>query len=392
MISTSQIRSVCLAAALLFLHTRPSHPQDKPQPQVSIDLRALGAAADLFADKSDSKYQQRGTMSLFWLGEDRLVVAFSTTPRWTDSGKVVALRVRMLVFDRKGDKRNEREWNFGAEGSESDATLDLAPGPENSILAVHASNAAGKIPEGDFIQVLNPDATLRQDLYVPATGAWVPSVLAQPALIVETYYANKHSSFAWWSGQPLKSGASLDLPPHRDDTEVTTAGPGVAARADCLTVHLCSGIRVFGPGKTVWSYAIPSPEMVPVPLVFLSPSALLIALYDSDSNKSQLVVGRPNASEAILQAIPRGNQVTAVTGVTADGHRVSLGTAGEAGLCGTFGFWCRQRSEVLVLDVVSKQILFEQEISPNGALSAISPDGRLLALFDRNRLTLYPLP
>ena len=134
-------------------------------------------------------------------------------------------------------------------------TLELTPGPDNSILAIHQSNSEGKIPDGDFVQVLNADTTLRQDFYVPATSNWVPSILPDPSLVLQTYYANKHSSLTWWSGKPLKPGPKLDLSPNQG--ELLAGPPGLATWADCTTSIFCFGVRVYRQDKPAWIYPLP---------------------------------------------------------------------------------------------------------------------------------------
>jgi len=398
-ISRNQIRRWVFVAILGILAATSSHPQEKPQPQVAIDLKPLGAAPDLFADQSDSKTQQRGVINVFWLGNDRLAVAFSTNRRWSNTKEPEPLHVHLLIFDPAGKQLNERDWSFSGEGPAGETTLELAPGPDDSILAVHESNASGKIPEGDFIQVLNPDTSLRQDFYVPATSAWVPAVLPHANLVVQTFYANKHTSLAWWSGRPLKPNATLDLPPKTEDllalaaakpnSEETIAGPEVAASADCPTVPLCSGIRVFGPGKVAWMYHIPEPDTVPVPLAFLSSTALVVELRHPDRKEVALLVAHPDGKYDPLPAPPHGLQALTVTSVAADGQRLALDAGGEVGLCGAFDFWCKQRAEAIVLDIPANRIVLEQELSVNGGRSALSPDGKHLAIFDRDKLTIY---
>jgi hypothetical protein len=380
--------SVALAATSAFA-------QEHTQPQVTVDLKSLGAASDLFADQGDSKYQQRGVIKVFWLDDARVAVAFSTNRRWSGTQKPEPLHVRLLIFDLQGKQLQSREWEFGSEGPDAAMTLELTPGPDNSILAVHRSNSAGKIPDGDFVQVLNADTSLRQDFYVPATSNWEPSILPEPGLVLETYFANHHSALTWWSGKPLKAGHKLDLPPSRDET--LAGPPGLAARADCANSTLCFGVRVYGseatqPEKAFWSYSLPEPEMVPVPRVFLSPTALVVDLQREDEKQGQLVVIHPNGAPTTLPALPHGFQVTSTTSVSRDGGRFTLVGSGEAGICGTFSLWCNERGQTLVIDVPANRIVFQQGISATGGTSSLSPDGKHLAIFDRDRLAVYALP
>ncbi len=384
--TTSLVALLIIAACAL--------AQGKPQPAVTIDLKPLGAAPDLFSDSGDSKNQQRGVINVFWLGVDRIAVAFNTNRRWSGTNKPGPLHIRLLIFQLIGDhslkQQQSREWDFGAEGPDGAITLDLTPGPDDSILAVHESNSAGKIPEGDFVQILNQDTSLRQDFYVPATSAWVPSILPEPNLVLETYYANKHSSLAWWSGKPLKPGPTLDLPLGNEET---LAGPlGVAAQADCANPTLCFGVRVYRPEKGAWYYTLPAPETVPLPRLFLSPTALVVELRHPDQKQSELVLVHPDGTHTPLPAIPHGSQMVGATGVSSDGRRFALTAAGEVGICGLFEIWCNQRGQALVIDVPSNRIVFQQEISAAGGTSSLSADGKHFAVFDRDRLAVYGLP
>jgi hypothetical protein len=376
-------------AALLIVETF-ALAQQKPQPQLTVDLKPLGAAPDLFADQGDSKYQQRGVINVFWLDNDHLAAAFSTTHRWSTTQKPEPLHIRLIVFDLQGKQLHRRDWDIGADGPEAAMTLELTPGPDNSILAIHQSNSTGKIPDGDFVQVLNADTTLRQDLYVPATSNWVPSILPEPGLVLQTYYANKHSSLTWWSGKPLKPGVKLDLSPNQG--ELLAGPPGVATWADCTTSMFCVGIRVYRQEKPAWSYALPEAELEPLPRVFLSPTSLVVELRSMEDNHSELVLSHADGTHSPLPAIPHNSQVVGVTGVSRDGQRFALTSTGEVGICGMFDFWCNERSHAIVIDVSANPIIFQQGISAAGGTSSLSPDGKHLAIFDRDKLSVYPLP
>jgi hypothetical protein len=385
--------------AALLIVAAYARAQEKPEPAVTVDLKPLGASPDLFSDSGDSKNQQRGVINVFWLGVDRVAVAFSTNRRWSGANKPGPLHIRLLIFQLIGEhslkQQQSREWDFGAEGPEASITLDLTPGPDDSILAIHKSNSAGKIPDGDFVQVLNSDTSPRQDFYVPATSAWVPSILPEPGLVLETYYANKHSSLAWWSGKPLKPGPTLDLPLGNEET---LAGPaGIAAQADCGNPTYCFGVRVYfpettRPAKAAWYYSLPEPETVPLPRVFLSPTALVVELRHLDQKQSDLVLIHPDGTHTPLPAIPHGSQMVGATGVSSDGRRFALTAAGEVGICGLFEIWCNQRDQALVIDVPSKRVVFQQEISAAGGTSSLSADGKHFAVFDRDKLAVYLLP
>jgi hypothetical protein len=382
--------SVRIAFALVFLAVLPSLGQQKPQPQISIDLKPLGAAPDLFADQGDSRYQQRGVINVFWLDNDHFAAAFSTTRRWSTSQEPQPLQIRLIVFDLQGKQLHSRDWNFGSDGPEAAMTLEVTPGPDDSILAIYQSNSEGKIPDGDFAQVLNPDTTLRQDFYIPATSNWVPSILPEPGLVLQTYYANKHSSLTWWSGKPLKPGVKLELSPNQG--EILAGPPGVATWADCTTSIFCFGVRVYGNGKPTWSYPLPETEVEPLPRVFLGPASLVIELRSTEKKQSDLVLARADGTHTALPAIPHGSQVVGATGVSRDGQRFALTTTGEVGICGVFDVWCNERTQTIVIDVPANRIIFQQSIGAAGGTSSLSPDGKHLAIFDRDKLSVYSMP
>jgi hypothetical protein len=364
--------------------------QEKPRPQATIDLKPLGAAPDLFADRGESEYQQRGVINVFWLDSDHFAVAFSSSRRWSGTQKPEPLHIRLIVFDLQGKQLHSRDWDLGAEGPEAAMTLELTPGPDNSILAIHRSNSEGKIPDGDFVQVLNADTTLRQDFYVPATSNWIPSLLTEPGLVLQTYYANKHSSVTWWTGKPLKPDLKLDLPPGNED--ILAGPPGIAARADCAYSNLCFSVRIYRPDKPAGTYTLPEAEHTALPRIFLGPTSLVIELRSAEDDHSDLVLARTDGTHSSLPAMPHGSQVVGVTGVSRDGQRFALTAAGQVGICGMFDFWCNERSHALVIDIPSNRIVFQQGISAAGGTSSLSPDGRHLAIFDRDKLSVYSLP
>lgn len=342
---------------------------------------------------SDSKYEQRGIINLFWVGEDRVAVAFSTNRRWTNSDKPEPLEVRLVVFDRAGKQLNERNWHIGAEGPAGDATLELLPGPDDSILALHESvtegSGAPRIPEGNLVQVLNADTSLRQNFYIPSTSVYAPSNSAEPSLVLQTFYADQHSELVWWTGKPLKPHLKMELSKGR---EPVLAGANVAARPMCATPTLCSGVRVFRSGAAPWIYKTPAMEFQPMPRLFLSPTSLLIELRHPDHKQGQFVVAHQEGAETQLAPLPKDEQVAGVSSVSSDGQRFSVETSQGVGLCGAFDFLCKERGNTLIYDVAANKVIFQQEVSANGAVSAISPDGRQVAVFDRDRLAIYALP
>jgi hypothetical protein len=382
-----------LTAALGSIFLGAAGAQEKNQPTATVDLKPLGAATDLFATPSDSKYEQRGMINLFWVGEDRIAVAFSTNHRWTNSPKPEPLEVRLVVFDRAGKQLNQRNWSFGAEGPASSATLDLLPGPDNSILAIHETVAEGpdapKIPEGNFVQVLNADTSLRQNFYIPSTSAYVFSGATEPELVLQTFYADQHSSLVWWTGKPLKPGVKIELSKGR---ETILAGSKTAAQPMCATPSLCSGVRVFRAGAAPWNYKTPAMEFQPMPRLFLSPTALLIELRHPDQKQGQFLIARQDGTQTQLAPLPKDQQVSGVTSVSSSGQRFSVDTSQEVGICGGFDFLCKERGNTLVYDIPANKIIFQQEVSAKGAVSVISPDGHQVAIFDRDRLAIYALP
>ena len=368
----------------------PVHAEQKRQPETIIELRPLGAASDLFAGNTDnSKYEKRGVLSALWLGSDRVAVAFSTNPRYGKSEAPEPLHMRLLIFDRSGKQQSSREWNFAATGPEGDATLDIEPGPDDSILAIHDTpTPPGAVPEGNFIQVLNPDTSLRQDFYVPATSIYAPAWPSATDLVLEQFFADKHIALSYYSGHPLASHAVVQAPPSAGDILV---GPKEVARKVCPAKSQCTGINVHRSDGTYWLYANTSPEIVPVPRAFLDASSLLIELRHKDK-AGPLIVAHVDGSQTQLPALPGGLEVAGVTGVSSNGQRFSIEAAGENGLCGAFDFFCTERARVFVIDVPTSHIVFEESLSINGGQTALSPDGHHLAILDHNALSIYAVP
>jgi len=118
----------------------------------------------------------------------------------------------------------------------------------------------------------------------------------------------------------------------------------------------------------------------------------VVELRHPDRKEVALLVAHPDGKYDPLPAPPHGLQALTVTSVAADGQRLALDAGGEVGLCGAFDFWCKQRAEAIVLDIPANRIVFEQELSLNGGRSALSPDGKHLAIFDRDRLAIYTVP
>jgi hypothetical protein len=379
--------------AVLVLVLTASSARAQPKAEVQIDLKPLGAAPDLFTDQSEAKYAQRAIATLFWLDNDHVAVAFSTTHRWSSSERPEPLHVRLIVFDRTGKQLHEREWSIGAEGPEAATTLEIAPGPAGSVLAVHRSTAQApgdRIPDGDFIQVLNSDTSLRQNFYVPASSASVAGSLTDPRLVLQTFFADKHTSLSWWGGNPLKSETKLDLPLSLE--EDTLAGPGVAARSICATKTLCSGIRVFRPGDAPWIVNTPMPEFTPVPLGFLQPDSLVVEMRDLYGKSKSWFVAHPNGGQTQLPALTKSFEAFNVTGASADGNRFSVDVGGETGICGALSLYCKDFGRAMIVDVRANRIVLEEPLSVYGGQSAISPDGKQLAIFDRDKLLVYNIP
>lgn len=403
-----------LTPLLLFPHltltqgiAQQNSVEQKPssaKPAIQVNLHPLGVAPDLFTDQSDSKYEQRAVDTVFWLDNDTLAAAFSTTRRWTEKENPQPLNVRLVTFDRAGKQLFERNWTVGNDGPEAATSLQIAPGPDRSILAVHSSIQAGPnvngIPEGDFIQVLNADTSLRQDFYVPASSAWVGNAISDSRLLLENFYADKHISLAWWSGNPLKLETQLDLPWAAEDT---LAGPGVAARGMCecnspqiggvcLDRSRCNAIRVFRPNRPQQIILTPSPTFSPVPIGFLRPDALLVELRDSEGTAKSWFLARSDGVQTPLPSLPKSVEAAELTGVSADSERFSIDLGGETGLCGALNLYCKNYGRILVIDVTANRVVLEEPLSVYGGRSALSPDGKALAVFDKNKLAIYAVP
>ncbi|AXC13726.1 hypothetical protein ACPOL_4454 [Acidisarcina polymorpha] len=375
-----------------FLSAMPLWCQSKQQAVINVDLKPLGAAPDLFTDQSDSKYSQRGVIGVFWVNRDRVAVAFSTTRRWSDKEERQPLQIRLIIFDPSGKQLNQRDWNFGGEGPAGDSTLDLAPGPENTILAIHDSAtppAPGAIPEGNFIQVLKPDTSLEQNFYVPATSVAITGIAVGPGLPIQTFYADKHSSLTWWSGNPLQPGPKLDIPHASGQILV---GPATAARPVCADPNACTAIRVFRPGQPDWFFRNTNADLVPSGLVFLDGNSLLVDLLHLDGKGERMLLAHPDGTQTPLPDLPKAQTRLTITGVSANARRFSIDASTDASTCKPINFFCKQVAKAYVIDTAANKIVLEENLSLNGAQSALSPDGTQLAIFDKDKLAIYPVP
>src|SRR5436190_18366810 len=75
------------------------------KPDRSVDLLAHGMRTDAFERPSYNKcpYQYRGYRSVQWLDEERILVAFNTSPDCAMKAGLLAGVLRLAVFDLKGN-------------------------------------------------------------------------------------------------------------------------------------------------------------------------------------------------------------------------------------------------------------------------------------------------
>lgn len=170
------------------------------------------------------------------------------------------------------------------------------------------------------------------------------------------------------------------------------SGPEVAARAVCKSDTVCAGIQLFGPGATTRLIANPSMGLVPVPRIFLTAAKLLVEMRGPGGKREDWFVLDKEGVKSPLPELPTGLQVASISGIADGGGRFSLDGMEKTGLCGGIDLWCKARGQALVVDVPTNKIVFQQEMSGFGGISALSPDGRRLAILDRGRLTVYGVP
>jgi hypothetical protein len=376
-------------AACLAIFAASAIAESKPQPALIIDLKAHGMAADLFSDPREDRDQARGLVAIFWTSPDRLAAAFNTSPRYTKPNHPEPFQVRVVVFDAAGKQQASRDWSFGTTGPEGDAMLALEPGPDQTILAVHLStNGANGIPEGNLVQVLSQELKLVQNFYVPSDSALVPSIPPGSSLVMEKAQATGGAVLQFFSGSPLKPRANLSLA-HQTET---LAGPDEAAHLVCSKPEVCSEVQVTPAKGQQWSYA-EKPPLVPHPRAFLNASTLLVEV-EVPEKANRLLLLHADASRTELPALRSSDSVAAVAGVSADGARFALDFYGQSGLCGVVDFGCKHHADAKVFGVGnnSGSIIFEVPLAVQGGMSALSPDGKHLAVLDRGKLLIYALP
>jgi hypothetical protein len=383
-------RLVEVLAAWILLGALTAFPESGPQPAVTIDLKTFGMAADLFAKPSESRDQARGLLNLFWLGSDRLVAAFSTSPRYTKSNHPIPLQVRLVIFDIEGKQQATKDWTFSAEGPEGDTTLDVEPGPDKTILAIHVSaSAAPGLPEGNQLQVLSSEAKLLQNFYIPSDSVMLPVPPPVTSLVLQQFVDADRTALRFFTGRPLKSHLIIQFPRRTE----TLVGPNEAARVVCSDPTTCPTVRVFKADGTSWGYT-ETPHLIPHPRAFLNPNTLLVEV-EVPEKANKLLLLHSDGSRSDVPSLKSTDSIGSVAGVATDGSRFAIDTYGENGVCGFLDFACSQHAKSLVMEVAggtAVRVIFEKSLSSQGGKSSLSPDGKRLAVLDRGKVLLFPLP
>ncbi len=373
-----------LAACLLALPLA-CLADSQPKPAVTIELKTLGMASDLYANQPDNRDEARAVLDVFWISPDRLASVFSTSPRFQKPNHPEPYQVRLVVFDSSGKEYSRRDWTFAETGPEATALLAFQAGPEGSILAIHATTSdTPGLPEGNLIQVLSPETKLQQNFYIASDSVLVPSSPPGSALVVQQFHGNGKSTLHFWSGAPLKDSFNFRL---SRQTE-TLAGPREAAQQVCSKPGVCPGAQVIRPDGSSWVYAGKESSVLH-PRAFLTPSTLL-AEVETKENPSQLLLLHADAAATELQVTKHGDRVADFAGMAADGSRFAIDVYGESGVCGFLDLACSHRSRAIV--VSADKLIFEAPLSAAGGKSSLSPDGKHLAVLDRGKLLLFTIP
>ena len=371
-------------------------PAENVPPPVTIDLKAAGMAADLFSKPPENRDQARGMLNIFWLTPDQLVAAFSTTPRYPKPKEAPPLGIRMVVFDSAGKQLATKDWSFAATGPEGDASLDIEPGPDHTILVIHVSATdTGVVPEGNQLQVLSGTGKLLQNFYIPSDSALLPPPsAAASSLVLQRYTSEDRSTLRFFTGRPLKSRLEFQVAKKSE----TITGPMEVARLICSKPAVCPKLHVARADGTGWDFT-DAPENTPHPRAFLGADTILVEV-EVPNKPSKLMLVRPNSPPTLLPQIKNNDAITNVAGVATDGSRFALDTYGGGSMCNFLDFACSYHAKSLVFDIsgVKKgeaaggSILFEKGLSVEAGKSALSPDGRRLAVLDHGKLLVFSLP
>jgi len=88
---------------------------------------------------------------------------------------------------------------------------------------------------------------------------------------------------------------------------------------------------------------------------------------------------------------PKGYHIDNYPGDTSDGFRSMIFVSNGSGLCDLWRFTCPKHGRLIVFETASKRVLIDRNFPFDGR-ARLSPDGKHLAIFEKNSLEILSLP
>ncbi len=367
---------VCLAVSL------PGHAEDKPKPLV-IPLEPFGLPKGFFTGGRSfgCLHVHIAGTRLFWLDSDHLFVAFTTGPPCTFRSGPDTVRLRAIVFDRKGAKIASRDWPL-------EDNLTLFAGPRQTVvlwrrnLLQFLDEHLKTVESGEFDE--KP-----RGLYVTPLRRTIPLLTADGR------------TFEFYGAGPLKllSSIALDQTTEVNSVEVDDWTPGDerVAGKHCKdkSPFSCSKIIILTPDANFispegapWSYEETEKPVALDPVGFLDATHLVISRLEKGFfHTPQAFIVRPDGSKTLLPAPGGMFSLGRIAGVADGGSRFGLEYI-ASGMCDD----CITARRFVVDEIDSKKSLFDRYGTPYFSRFELSPDGKSVAVLDDGAVSIYALP
>jgi len=345
-------------------------PQHTMSPQSVIDLSKLGYPQPpcdyMFQDKD--AYAKR---HIEFLDSQRLMVSFPVSSQPCDKGNSpLPQRFRSVILATSGETLNSFEWNLGE---------NVQAGPDGDIL----------LSTGKEIHILDPAFTVVQvipwvrddDSAWKLTRHWTGSVVVAPSrhgFLVQDGYPQYR--VAYFEGNPAKQVLAADSCPGG----VAVADGGFAC-GQILAGSRRIAIRV---GSNEWH--VDDPLLQHAGLLVLATPETLLVLADK-FQLYQVTSASENEKVADLHWLAPGwNSGFRYELASAAARRILFFSHGARfPISDTNGFGKYLR--VAVVDLTSKKIIFRRQYAIDTDV-AVSPDGHLLAVREKDGVALNALP
>jgi len=351
---------------LMFVLTSGLQSQSSPLSPQEIDLQKIGYPAScdyMFQDKD--AYDKR---HVEFLDSDRLLVSFPLRSAPCDRNRQPpAEKYRSVVIDTAGRQLHSFDWSPGE---------NVQAGPDGHILMT--SGWEIRILDSDFSVLQHVEWMSGEDPQRKAMQHWAWYLITAPSrhgFIVGERYPQYRA--AYFEGNPARQTVAADS---CWPAAVTDGGFAcLEASKEQLVIHLGNSER------DAHDPLLPKAQVAILP----DPQTVLIL-----TDKYQLYLLGPSRSKQKIADLhwlaPGWNSGFRWELASAAAGRIlffSHGARFPITDTGGFGLYLR----VAVVDVASKAIVFRAQY-PIDSDVAISPDGHLLAVRTKTRLTLNRLP